>query len=389
MTAADAARQTLEQRAVAALHESFGRGSEPAVASAPGRCTLVGEHVDYAGGLVLCAAIDLHVTVAARATAASATRVTMDGCRFEDGGLALRPEGAGYVFAAAEALRRARVDVPPFEAATVASLPAGAGLSSSAAVVCATLVALLRLAHARLSAIDLAGIAYDAEHNVLGVPCGRLDQYAVVDTPGHGALLLDSSTDRVTSVPWRLSDAVLVVCDTAERHRVAGPEYARRRAETAAALERAGLENAQQAVSEMRSPRGTRAGADDVLDRRLRHVAGESRRAAAAAEALARGDAPALGRLMSESHRSLRDDHEVSTPLLDAVVAGASAVPGCYGARMVGAGFGGSVLALATTTTAAGCVAAMRDASGRAGAAWVVHPHAGLAYTAGDAVIAG
>lgn len=377
-----ASPEELRRRAEQALTRAFGEGTRASSAAAPGRCTLVGEHVDYAGGLVLCTAIDRYVAAAVRPVSGPGDRVALDGAVFEAAsGTRIRAEGAGYVFAAAVALRAAGVRVPPFAATTSASLPSGAGLASSAAVVLATLEALLQLAGTQRDPSALVDVAHRAEHDILGVPSGKLDQHAIAETPGGSALLLDSSSDTVTAVPWRLDDAVLCVCDTGERHRVAGPGYRARRAETVAALHAAGAGGAQEVVA---LPEG-----DDVSARRLRHVVTESRRSAAAAIALERGDSAGLGRLMSESHRSLRDDHEVSTPLLDTVVAAAAATVGCFGARLVGAGFGGSVLALADSAAANDCIIAMRQAAGAGSSAWIVTPAPGLAATAGANVARG
>lgn len=376
------AQASLEDEARECLAAGLGPGLTVVTAAAPGRCTLVGEHVDYAGGLVLAAAIDRHVAVAVRPAADHCDRVVVDGCCFEHPpGAEVRPEGGGYVLAAAEALRRSGLDVPPFAGATAATLPAAAGLASSAAVICATLVALLRLRATTLSATALVNAAYAAEHDVLGVPSGRLDQHTIVETPGGGAVLLDFATDAVTPVSWGITGAVLCVCDTGERHSVAGAEYRTRRAETEAALQAAGAATAQGIAA---PPDG-----GELAARRLRHVVTESRRAALAAVALSAGDRELLGRLMSDSHRSLRDDAEVSTATLDAVVAAAHAVPGCFGARLVGAGFGGSVLALTTSDAAAACNEAMLEVAGPGASAWVVAPSPGLAITAGATVARG
>lgn len=380
-----AAPAPLEVLARRALADEFGPGAS-ATALAPGRCTIVGEHVDYAGGLVLATAINLMVAVAVR-RAAGADQVAGGGVRSTSVEGPPRPEGGGYVLAAAAALRAAGVDVPAFHAATAADLPAAAGLASSAAVVCATLAALLRLRRTQLPASAFIDIAHRAEHDVLGVMCGRLDQHAVVESTEAGPILLDAAADRVAAVPWHLRDVVLVVCDTGERHSVAGPEYSRRRAETAAAMRAAGLRSAQEGVA--LAVAEASLGHDPLLMRRLRHVVTESRRAAAAAVAVEAGDAARLGELMSQSHRSLRDDHEVTTPVIDAAVAAAEAVPGCYGARMVGGGFGGSVLALSTVDAAPRCEAAMRQACPGAGGAWSLLPRAGLAATAADAITPG
>lgn len=383
---------TLERRTRSRLEESFGPGGDITCGVAPGRCTLVGDHVDYAGGLVLCAAIDLHVAVAIRAAATGADRVLIGDTVFERED-PLRPRGAGYVFAAADALRAQGLSIPSFEAATAASLPAGAGLASSAAVIGATEVALLRLQRTTLTVAKSIDAAYAAEHDILGIPSGRLDEHAIVEAPDRGAILLDCATDTVTEVPWALEDAVLCVCDTGERHSVAGSGYRLRREETEAALRAAGAANAQEIAFAVFGPLtafdSLDPGSGDMATRRLRHVVTETRRARAAADALAAGGAELLGMLMSASHRSLRLDHEVSTPLLDRVVAAAESVGGCHGARLVGAGFGGSVVALTTAAAASACCGAMRHAAGDGASSWVVRPSPSLAITAGDVVTRG
>ncbi|HEX6538336.1 MAG TPA: galactokinase family protein, partial [Candidatus Dormibacteraeota bacterium] len=132
-------QRSLEEEARRRLEAALGTGEPALAAAAPGRCTLVGEHVDYAGGLVLATAIDRHVAVAVRRARHDRDRVVVDGGCFEHRpGAQLHPDGGGYVLAAAEALRHSGVGITPFEAATAATLPAGAGLAASAAVICAT-----------------------------------------------------------------------------------------------------------------------------------------------------------------------------------------------------------------------------------------------------------
>ena len=390
------------------LVDIYGAGGAVAVASAPGRCTLVGEHVDYAGGLVLCAAIDLDVVVALRTAEGGADSVAIDdttlgspvatGVELPGTGILersdpLHPVGGGYVFAAADALRARGLEIPPLQAVTAASLPAAAGLASSAAVIAATQVALLRLHGATLTVAGFIDAVYAAEHDILGVPSGRLDEHAIVESPDGGAILLDCATDAASEVPWHLTDAVLCVCDTATRHSVAGSGYRQRREETEAALREAGAANAQEIAFAVDGPLtafdSLHPGEGGVAARRLRHVVTETRRGRAAAGALRAGDAALLGMLMSASHRSLRADQEVSTPLLDLVVAAAESVDGCFGARLVGAGFGGSVVALATAAAATPCCDAMRRAAGDGARSWVVHPSPGVAFTAADVVTHG
>ncbi len=278
------------------------------------------------------------------------------------------------------ALRERGIDVPPVEVGIAATLPAGAGLASSAALMVAVTTAILRLLGRTMTARDLAAVTLSAERDVLGIPCGPLDQRAVVDAPAEGALLLDCATGAEVSVGWPWPDTVLVACDTGTHHDVGGAEYRRRREETdagLAALGSAGCQDLTKAAIE--------AGRlDPAIERRLRHVMGESHRAVEAADAMRRADVVALGRLMSASHRSLRDLHEVSTPILDTVVSAAEAVPGCLGARMVGAGFGGTVAALATLESVEACRSAMADACG--GETFLLRPSPGVAVLSPDVV---
>jgi galactokinase len=363
------------------LRNAAGAGSVIATAWAPGRCTLVGEHVDYAGGNVLCIAVDLGIGVAVRRSATARYLVTSDGLTVTRSDPGPVGDVGDRVLAPVIALRRRGLSVPAVEVGSVATLPSGAGLSSSAALIVATTTAILRMTAATMTARDLAAVALSAERDVLGIPCGPLDQRAVIDAPDAGALLLDCTTGADVSVGWPWADAVLVGCDTGIHHDVAGAEYRRRREETElglAALRVAGCQELMASAIDA-------AHLDPVVTRRLRHVMEESLRATQAAGAMRRADLGALGRLMSASHRSLRDLHEVSTPQLDAVVSAAEAVPGCAGARMVGAGFGGTVAALVTRSAAGACRQAMAGACG-GGATFELRPSPGVALLAPDVV---
>jgi len=333
-------------------------------ATAPGRCTLVGEHVDYGDGVVVCIAVQLGVTVS------------------------LVPGGAHEAVhdlpsATLEALRRQGFAVPPATVSIAATLPAGAGLSSSAALCCATAVAALRLLGARMSAEQVCDVALVAERDIMGVPCGPLDQRAVVLSPAGGALVLDCRPGlRTTTAPW-LPGHVLAACHTGDTHDVGGAGYRTRRAEADAALRLLGASSYRDVSLRDVEPLG-----DPLLRRRARHIVTETARALECADALRSGDAPRVGALMSASHASLRDDYEVSTPALDAVVAAASATPGCLGARLVGAGFGGTAIALIDEVHGEPCLAAMRAALGHPGGrgAWILRPTPGLASLAADVI---
>ena len=334
--------------ACAALENAAGAGPAASTAWAPGRCTLVGEHVDYAGGQVLCVAMHLGIAAAVRVSGSERFLVTSGDTVVTRTGAGPKGDMGDRVLAPVVALCAHGVSVPPVEVGVAATLPPGAGLASSAA---------------------------------LGIPCGPLDQRAVVDAPAHGALLLDCATGAGAPVAWPWPDTILVACDTGTQHDVGGAEYRRRREDTESGLAALSVASCQELTEA-----GIEAGhLDPVVERRLRHVMGESRRAIEAAQAMRRADVAALGRLMSASHRSLRDLHEVSTPTLDAVVGAAEAVPGCLGARMVGAGFGGTVAALVTMGSAEACRSAMAEACG-GGETFLLEPSPGVAVLSPDVV---
>ena len=369
-----------EAAAVEALSRATGEGTAPAHAWAPGRCTLVGEHVDYAGGFVLCMAAGLGVAVAVRPGAAARFHVTSAGVTVERDGAEPCGDTADRVLAPVVVLRRRGIDVPFLEVGIAATLPPGAGLASSAALMVAVTVAILRLTGMSMTAREVAEVALSAERDVLGIPCGPLDQRAVVDTPAGGVLLLDCRTGVATPLAWPWPDALVVACDTGTRHDVGGGDYRMRREETEQGLATLGAANCQELTLETVED----ADLDATVKRRLLHVVGESARAVDAGRAVRSSDLEGLGRLMSASHASLRDLHEVSTPTLDAVAAAAETVPGCLGARMVGAGFGGTVVALTRRSTAAACRQAMSDACG--GSTFELRPSPGVASLAPDAV---
>jgi galactokinase len=378
LSSEDAARQTLAG--------AFGPGGAVSVAQAPGRCTIVGEHIDYAGGLVLCAAINLGVAVAVRASPDARFRVASAGRRVERSDAMPVGDIGDRIFAAAVALRDVGIKAPAFEAGVAATLPEGAGLASSAAVVTATIAVMLRLTGQRMDAARLATAALHAERDIVGVPCGPLDHRAVVFSEAQSVGTLDCASLEWRSLPWPWPELVICACDTGERHDVGGRQYRARREETEHALDILGVDSCQQ-IDEGLIERSPLSG---VLAMRARHVYEENQRSHAAVQAIQAGDAPRLGALMTASHRSLHDLHEVSTPALDSVVAAALASDGCLGARLTGAGFGGSVIALVDERAAGACRATMAAAAHRdLESTWVFRPAAGVAALLPDVVGAG
>jgi galactokinase len=261
---------------------------------APGRVNLIGEHVDYLGGVVLPAAVDRHTDV----TGHAATEWSVDS-RVK-GGLA-------YLRAVGEEL-----SAPPQAVRVQSDIPSGSGLSSSAALLVAAAAGL----KPEMDGVEAALACQRAEHRATGVLVGVMDQFAAaLGRRGH-ALLLDCGTLEYSAVPFP-DDLLIAVIDSGEHRSLSRTPYNERRREA-----EAGQPN------------------------RRRHVDSEIARVHAFVDALADRDFERLGNLLKESHKSLRDDFEVSTPHVDALVEKAWAVNGCFGARIMGAGFGGSILAL-------------------------------------------
>jgi galactokinase len=330
----------IELQAVEAFRRQFGTEPE-VVASAPGRVNLIGEHTDYTGGFVLPCAIGRRVAVANGHGPAEV--VSAD---FKE----TRPFGAAdkswadYPRGVLWSLQDAAFAVEPVRTAIAGDVPLGAGLSSSAAIECATAVAYARLFGLEIPRPKLALLCQRAENAFVGVNCGIMDQYASLLCSAGAALLVDCRSLEAETVPLDLERAglALVVCDTRVPRRLAATGYNERRATCEAAAMTIG-------VPQLRDARVTDLGRlDGIALKRARHVVTENARVQAAASALRADDFAAFGHLMFESHQSLRDDFEVSVPELDEFVEAARAA-GALGARLTGAGFGGCAIALAPT----------------------------------------
>lgn len=336
-------------------------------ALSPGRVNLIGEHTDYNGGFVLPMAIARHTAVVFRPLDRPCLRVhaaDIDRRGEPDDEISLnRPivrlsdpgrHWANYIRGVAAVLKQRGVRLRGGELLVHADLPQGAGLSSSASLEVATALALLSLSGKKMLPQDVALACQKAEHAFAGVRCGIMDQSVVAGArPGH-ALLLDCVSLNVTHVPIRLKGWCFAVFDTGVRHKLAGSEYNKRRAECEHAAKRFGIETLRQASVAHLMKFGGKLTASQ--HRRVRHVMTEDLRTAQFAAALARGDVEALGDLLYRGHASLRDDYQVSCPELDFIVdtlrkASAGPIRGaCAGARMTGGGFGGSVVALVRPT---------------------------------------
>ncbi len=328
---------------------------------APGRVNLIGEHTDYNEGFVLPIAMSQSLYVAAGRSEGSdiavhstafdetVTFAAEDPGEPGDPGPRGRPGWAEYVRGVAALLRRRGVGLQAARLLIHSEVPIGGGVSSSAALEVGAAVALLALASRRMEAVPLALLARQAEHEYAGSPCGIMDQFVcVLGRAGHG-LLLDCRSQRYEQIPLPFDEASVVVLNTQVKHELGSSEYPVRQQQC-----REGLSVIQQRHPEAVALRDVSADMlnahkdemDAVVFRRCRHVVTEVARTEEAANALRAGELERFGQLMFESHASLRDDYAVSCPELDYLVEIAQGIPGVYGARMTGGGFGGCAIAL-------------------------------------------
>jgi galactokinase len=349
-------RESLSERA-ASLKAEFRKhyGAAPElIVRAPGRVNLIGEHTDYNDGYVLPIAINRSVLVALTRRADRMVRLwaadfgEQDAFSLDSIEHAERRRWSNYQRGVAVVLQARGFDLPGVDVAIVSDVPVAAGLSSSAALEVSMAVAWQTLVGFELSRPDLALLCQRAENTFVGVNCGIMDQFISALGQKDAALLIDcrSLEHRAVALP---EGRRVVVMDTRKSRGLADSAYNTRRAECeeGVRLLRAHLPGIR-ALREV-SWQQFVGYADDLPDnvrKRCRHVIAENQRVVESVDALARGDAAAFGRLMDASHRSLRDDYEVSCAELDAMVEAAWRAPGVIGARMTGGGFGGCAVAL-------------------------------------------
>ena len=309
------------------------------VARAPGRVNLIGDHTDYTGGLVLPMAIDRHTTIEfERSDDVLATSSNFDGeVRFDlpvVDAAAVQPAWGRYIAGVAAAMSERNMTPRGFTGAVATTVPIGGGLSSSAALEVAAALAF----GINTDATTIAAVCRRAEHLATNVPCGIMDQLTSVAGVRDHALLIDCHSLDVT--PIRIPESLAVWVVEISSRTLDGSEYPARVAQCAVAereigpLRLADVQSANRIV-------------DPVVRARARHVVTENERVRQFAEALMAGDFRAAGQLMIASHASLRDDFATSTTQMDAAVEHYSQVPGVYGVRMTGGGFGGCIVVLA------------------------------------------
>ena len=318
--------------------------TSPAIAFGPGRVNLIGEHTDYNDGLALPFAISEGVTVRAVAIGDGRIDAVAADLGERDSFPVASPAPAegwrGFVRGAAGELERAGARLVGAELQFSGTVPRGAGMSSSAALEVALVLALLSVSGVAVpDRIELAKLCSRIENDWVGARTGLLDQIASLYGEADHALLIDFRTLSVRPVPLRLDDSRLITLDSGEEHTHAGSGYNSRRAECAEAASLLGVASLRDATLEMA------ASLPEPLSRRARHVITENSRVEDAVRALEQRDMAAMGCLLDASHASLRDDFEVSTPAVEDAVSRCKDA-GALGARIMGGGFGGSVLAL-------------------------------------------
>jgi galactokinase len=326
-------------------------GQSPRIFSAPGRVNLIGEHTDYNDGFVLPIAIERRTFVAGAAR--SDTRVIVRSLMLEQTvefdlsqpGPPRRGSWLDYVEGTARALLERGFALSGANLLIASDVPAGAGLSASAALELSVGYALAVLGGTpEPDRLQLALAGQSAEHSYVGTQCGIMDQYVCALAVRDHALQIDCRSLTYEPIALKLGSACVLICDTQVKHELSSSAYNQRR------------QQCEEGVREIRRQRPTVVALRDLsvaefeaqaprlaplIARRCRHVVNENARTLAAARALEAGELSRMGSLMSASHTSLRDDYEVSCPELDEAVAAVAAEPGVYGSRMTGGGFGG------------------------------------------------
>ncbi len=336
---------------------------DTAVADAPGRVNLIGEHTDYHGGFVLPTVIPQRTRATLRLRTDGRVDVvsTAPGTGHETYTLGEERAGRGwldYVQGVTAMLAKRGMTVAGFEASIESTIPLGAGLSSSAALEVSLLRGLRTLFDLPFDDIGLAQIARAAETDFVGAPVGIMDQIASSLGRDREALFLDTRTLEIERLP--LPQGIeLVVIDSGIPHAHAKGQYRERRRESFEAAALLGVERLRDVDA------ATAAHLDSlppVLARRARHIITENARVLAAVAALRAGDARRMGELFAESHASMRDDYEISTPEIDTLVSLGQRHPHIFGARLTGGGFGGAVVMIAERGRAAIAAAEIADA---------------------------
>jgi len=372
----------LDERVKNAFRVRF-RTEPDFVVRAPGRVNLIGEHTDYNDGFVLPMAIEQAVFIALRPRRDK--QVLIHSLDYEqtvsfsvNGFRHGKKRWGEYIKGVTHALKKSGYDLSGWEGVICGNVPIGAGLSSSAATELAAASAFAAASAIELPATVMAKAGQQAENDWVGVNCGIMDEMVSAAAKAGHALFLDCRTLETQHVPLPSGISVIIM-DTSTRRGLVGTAYNERRLQCEAAARHFGVKALRDVTLEMLEMHGNEL--DDIILRRARHVVTENARVLAAVDAMQNGDTKRLGELFSESHASLRDDFEVTNNALNLIVDAALQQPGCLGARMTGAGFGGCAVALVKDEHAEAFTASLKQAyhqmSGNEAITYICQPEAG------------
>ena len=346
------------RNSIAGLSKKFNElwtNAEPRVFQAPGRVNLIGEHTDYNDGFVLPIALDFTTKVLACSRMDEKVEIystNYDELKTFDFNSAPRKntgEWVNYAEGVARVLRDNGLKIGGANLLISSDVPVGAGLSSSAAIEIAVGYALTSINNINIDKIRLALAGQASEHQYVGTKSGIMDQFAAAFGRANHALLIDCRKLQAKSIPLHFDCAEIIVCNSGVKHSLSSSEYNTRREECEKAVTI--LREFLPEIMALRdvSRKDLKQFAHhlpETIYRRCRHVVTENERTLQTAEAFEHGEIELAGKLMLESHESLRDDYEVSCKQLDTLVALAESFDGVYGARMTGGGFGGCTVNL-------------------------------------------
>jgi len=334
----------------------FGSPGGSLVARAPGRVNLIGEHTDYNEGFVLPCAIEKAVWIMGRRRDDKTVRLVSlnynEICESDIDRLVPQEDRpwSDYLLGVTNVLSNEGFEVGGWDGVVAGDVPLGAGLSSSAALEVATTVLLREMFGLDLDNRRLALLAQKAENTYVGVQCGIMDQFASTFGEVDHVLFLDCRTQEPKQIPAKLGSAAIVICDTKVERGLVDSEYNTRRSQCEEGV-RILREHRSKDIRALRDAtiedlESCRDVMPDAVYRRCRHIVTENPRVLETIDALQIGDLKRIGELMLDSHRSLKDDYEVSCRELDLLVDLAMGSPGVYGSRMTGAGFGGCTVSI-------------------------------------------
>lgn len=348
--------QGLTARLTQQFHDAFGNGGAIHIIRAPGRVNLIGEHTDYNDGFVFPMAIEPQVIAVCRARNDGQVQIASTYKPGEKLSFSVQskiekgePSWGNYFKGVAALLREAGMPLVGMDLLLDNSLPVGGGLSSSAAIELAASLAMLKLAGVEMDRPRLALICQQVEHQYVGLPCGIMDQMIVAAGKANHAMLLDCRDLSQRFVPIDGNELRVVIINSMVKHTLSGSEYPERRAACESGVKT--LQKTHPTIKALRDVtmkqlEAAKSQLSDVIYRRCRHVITENERTTKAADFLAKRQYEQAGKLMNESHVSMKNDFEITTAELDYLAETAASMKGVYGSRMTGGGFGGCTVSL-------------------------------------------